>query len=83
MEVAHASVSQPCLSLNHQAFTQQLHAGNATADPAVACTDKEYGDAQYMIGVVDLVQVPDLPDGDYVVSWRYDAEQTKQGETLM
>ena len=55
-----------------------LGIGNMTADASYECTDTEYGDAQFMVGVVDLVQVPDLPDGDYVVIWRWDCEQTKQ-----
>jgi len=28
--------------------------------------------------IVDLIQVPDVPPGDYVVGFRYDAEQTSQ-----
>ena len=52
--------------------------GNKTKDPECVCTSEEYADAMFS-GVVDKVRVPAaLPPGDYVLSWRWDCEQTKQ-----
>jgi len=40
------------------------------------------GDGQreekFTFGIVDLVKVPDVPPGDYVLSWRWDVEQLPQ-----
>jgi hypothetical protein len=45
----------------------------------VKCTDEEYKDSLFDFGIVDLVQVPDdLAPGEYVLSFRWDCEQTKQ-----
>ena len=53
--------------------------GNKTKDPECVCTNEEYADAMFTFGVVDKVRVPAaLPPGDYVLSWRWDCEQTKQ-----
>ena len=53
--------------------------GNKTKDPECVCTNEEYADAMFTFGIVDKVRVPsDLPPGDYVLSWRWDCEQTKQ-----
>lgn len=38
-----------------------------------------YGRGPFNYSVMDTVQIPaDLPAGEYVLSWRWDAEQTKQ-----
>lgn len=47
-----------------------------------ACADGKDGEgcchtSAYM-AVVDRIQVPDLPAGDYVLRWRWDCEQTPQ-----
>ena len=33
---------------------------------------QEYKNASFDFGVVDKVKVPDLPEGDYVLSWRWE-----------
>lgn len=40
--------------------------------------DTAIGRGPFQFSVMDRVVVPDLPEGDYVLSWRWDAEQTKQ-----
>lgn len=52
--------------------------GNVTKKPSAACTLDEYKNASFDFGIVDRVKVPDLPEGDYVLSWRWDCEMTKQ-----
>lgn len=52
--------------------------GNLTKKPSAACTLEEYKNASFDFGVVDKVKVPDVPEGDYVLSWRWDCEMTKQ-----
>merc|ERR1712203_375766 len=45
------------------------------------CTDKEVEEVKQLFNVnfIDLVKIPsDLPVGEYVLSWRHDAEQTSQ-----
>ena len=51
---------------------------NKTKDPECVCTNEEYEGAMFTFGIVDKVRVPSLPPGDYVLSWRWDCEQTKQ-----
>eukprot|EP01062_Namystynia_karyoxenos_P070416 TRINITY_DN657_c0_g1_i1.p2 TRINITY_DN657_c0_g1~~TRINITY_DN657_c0_g1_i1.p2 ORF type:complete len:489 (+),score=163.50 TRINITY_DN657_c0_g1_i1:96-1562(+) len=47
--------------------------------PAIPGLPKVYGRGPFNMSVLDAVQVPaDLPAGRYVLSWRWDAEQTKQ-----
>eukprot|EP01065_Artemidia_motanka_P001291 TRINITY_DN1059_c0_g1_i1.p2 TRINITY_DN1059_c0_g1~~TRINITY_DN1059_c0_g1_i1.p2 ORF type:complete len:496 (+),score=191.29 TRINITY_DN1059_c0_g1_i1:68-1555(+) len=47
--------------------------------PAIPGHPMMYGRGPYNASVKDLVKVPaDLPSGRYVLSWRWDAEQTKQ-----
>eukprot|EP01065_Artemidia_motanka_P046011 TRINITY_DN6869_c0_g2_i1.p1 TRINITY_DN6869_c0_g2~~TRINITY_DN6869_c0_g2_i1.p1 ORF type:complete len:491 (+),score=178.34 TRINITY_DN6869_c0_g2_i1:64-1536(+) len=47
--------------------------------PAIPGQPQLFGRGPYNVSVKDLVQVPaDLPPGQYVLSWRWDAEQTKQ-----
>lgn len=52
--------------------------GNLTKKPEAACSLEEYYNASFDFGVVDKVKVPDLPEGKYVLSWRWDCEMTKQ-----
>mmetsp|Transcript_36365 Transcript_36365/g.67687 ORF Transcript_36365/g.67687 Transcript_36365/m.67687 type:complete len:507 (+) Transcript_36365:60-1580(+) len=53
--------------------------GNLSKTPSAKCTEQEYYDVSFDFGIVDLVQIPkDLPEGDYVLSWRWDCEMTKQ-----
>ena len=43
------------------------------------CSDDEvaYWHAKFNFNIIDQVKVPsDLPPGDYLLSWRWDAEQT-------
>jgi len=45
----------------------------------VKCSDSEYKDTLFDFGIVDLVKVPkNLKPGKYVLSFRWDCEQTKQ-----
>ncbi|CAJ1379035.1 unnamed protein product [Effrenium voratum] len=53
--------------------------GNLSVNPDAKCSLEEYGSASFDFGIVDLVHVPkDLPEGEYVLSWRWDCEMTKQ-----
>lgn len=42
------------------------------------CTDKQFGKHSFDFGIVDLVEVPNVPEGNYTLSFRWDAEQTPQ-----
>merc|ERR1711998_508453 len=46
--------------------------------PGTFCTPEEFLDQNFDFGIVDQVQVPDVPPGDYVISFRWDSEQTPQ-----
>eukprot|EP00930_Biecheleria_cincta_P082356 TRINITY_DN72108_c0_g1_i1.p1 TRINITY_DN72108_c0_g1~~TRINITY_DN72108_c0_g1_i1.p1 ORF type:complete len:296 (-),score=36.93 TRINITY_DN72108_c0_g1_i1:246-1064(-) len=53
--------------------------GNLTEKPEAKCSLKEFGDAAFDFGIVDKVRIPaDLTPGEYVLSWRWDCEMTKQ-----
>jgi len=53
--------------------------GNQSKNPNVKCTDEEYKECVFDFGIVDLVKVPEnLEPGHYVISFRWDCEQTKQ-----
>lgn len=53
--------------------------GNVSRNASVRCTDMEYGNAVFNFVIVDLVKVPEhIPPGNYVISFRWDCEQTKQ-----
>jgi len=52
--------------------------GNQSKNENVGCTDQEYAESVFDFGIVDKVKVPDVPPGDYVISFRWDCEQTKQ-----
>lgn len=43
-----------------------------------ACSDKEFAKHFFDFGIVDQVKVPDVPEGKYVLSFRWDVEQTPQ-----
>lgn len=55
---------------------------NHTIQPGLrACTDEElaFWTARFNFNVVDQVQIPsDLPAGEYLLSFRWDSEQTPQ-----
>jgi len=42
------------------------------------CTPEEHLKASFDFGIVDKVEVPDVPAGDYTLSWRWDTEQSNQ-----
>jgi hypothetical protein len=46
--------------------------------PFTSCNAEEFAQFNFDFGIVDKVQVPYLPEGDYVVSFRWDSEQTNQ-----
>jgi len=46
--------------------------------PGTECTPNEFLDQNFDFGIVDKVKVPDVPPGDYVISFRWDSEQTPQ-----
>lgn len=53
--------------------------GNRSVNEAVKCTEAEYYETVFDFGIVDLVSVPaNLTPGEYVLSFRWDCEQTKQ-----
>jgi hypothetical protein len=46
--------------------------------PGTSCTPEEFKDQNFDFGIVDKVQVPDVPPGEYVLAFRWDSEQTPQ-----
>jgi len=42
------------------------------------CTPEEHLRASFDFGIVDKIEVPVVPEGDYTLSWRWDAEQSPQ-----
>lgn len=47
--------------------------------PIPDCSDKDFANEYFDFGIVDKLEVPaDLPEGDYVLSFRWDVEQTPQ-----
>jgi hypothetical protein len=49
--------------------------GSNTGEP---CTPERFKEQHFTFGVVDRVHVPDLPEGDYVIGFRWESEQTPQ-----
>jgi hypothetical protein len=43
-----------------------------------ACSSEQFKKQNFDFGIVDKVQVPNLPDGEYVVGFRWESEQTPQ-----
>mmetsp|Transcript_16723 Transcript_16723/g.26586 ORF Transcript_16723/g.26586 Transcript_16723/m.26586 type:complete len:477 (+) Transcript_16723:42-1472(+) len=50
----------------------------ACASGVASCTLEEMASRAMPYGIVDLVKVPDVPPGDYVLSFRWDCEQLPQ-----
>jgi hypothetical protein len=46
--------------------------------PFSKCSPKQFKKQNFDFGIVDKVQVPALPEGDYVLSFRWESEQTPQ-----
>merc|ERR1711972_213494 len=46
--------------------------------PGSACTPAEFAKENFDFGIVDKVRVPNVPAGEYVLSFRWDSEQTPQ-----
>lgn len=46
--------------------------------PGATCDDAEFAQQNFDFGIVDQVRVPNLPDGEYILSFRWDSEQTPQ-----
>lgn len=70
---------QPC----NEGFTHPSYEGwNKTKPKLPACANGKNGEGcchtTAYIAVVDEVHVPNVPAGDYVVRWRWDAEQSPQ-----
>ena len=42
------------------------------------CNLKQFRKRNFDFGIVDKVEVPDVPEGEYIVSFRWDSEQTNQ-----
>lgn len=53
-------------------------AGNASAVAACVDVQAEHGLRISQAGIIDKVRVPDVPPGDYVLSFRWDCEATPQ-----
>ncbi|CAE7354429.1 unnamed protein product [Symbiodinium sp. CCMP2592] len=53
--------------------------GNLSKTPEAFCDPQEYYDVSFDFGIVDLVKIPDdLPEGHYILGFRWDCEMTKQ-----
>lgn len=46
--------------------------------PTGSCDEAEFKQHFFDFGIVDQVEVPDVPEGDYIISFRWDCEQTPQ-----
>jgi len=46
--------------------------------PGDGCSPQQFKDRTFDFGIVDKVRVPNVPDGDYVLSFRWESEQTPQ-----
>merc|ERR1712000_543386 len=44
----------------------------------VVCNQGQFKWHDFHFGIVDKVEVPDVPPGDYILSFRWDSEQTNQ-----
>lgn len=52
--------------------------GSCLTPGALPCTAEQYIDTLLPFGIVDLLRVPDVPAGDYMLSFRWDMEQSAQ-----
>jgi hypothetical protein len=52
--------------------------GTCESTAGGVCSDEEFGRHNFDFGIVDKVEVPDVPEGDYTLSFRWDVEQTPQ-----
>jgi len=50
----------------------------ASGVPGTHCDPAQFKEKTFDFGVVDTVQVPNLPEGRYVLSFRWESEQTPQ-----
>lgn len=50
----------------------------ASGEEPCTLEEMQAREEMFTMGVVDLVKVPDVPPGDYVLSWRWDVEQLPQ-----
>jgi len=46
--------------------------------PGTQCTPSQFEKQSFDFGIVDKVQIPDLPEGRYILSFRWESEQTPQ-----
>jgi hypothetical protein len=46
--------------------------------PGSGCSAQQFKDENFDFGIVDKVKVPNVPAGDYIISFRWDSEQTPQ-----
>eukprot|EP01062_Namystynia_karyoxenos_P029311 TRINITY_DN2204_c0_g1_i1.p2 TRINITY_DN2204_c0_g1~~TRINITY_DN2204_c0_g1_i1.p2 ORF type:complete len:478 (+),score=132.39 TRINITY_DN2204_c0_g1_i1:90-1436(+) len=79
--VAGGAFNLPCISAQ---FTPPLglkgFGGGACGSglPLTKCTPDRFLEQSFDFGIVDKVKVPQLPEGDYVLGFRWDSEQTPQ-----
>merc|ERR1711964_750567 len=52
--------------------------GGSCLGEGVHCSEEKFKQQTFDFGIVDKAVVPNLPDGDYVVGFRWDSEQTPQ-----
>jgi hypothetical protein len=50
----------------------------ACGSSEATCTPEQFVKDNFDFGIVDKVKVPNVPDGDYVISFRWDSEHTNQ-----
>lgn len=50
----------------------------ACGSSEVVCDPEQFRWHDFGFGIVDKVEVPDVPEGDYILSFRWDSEQTNQ-----
>jgi hypothetical protein len=50
----------------------------ACGSSEVICNLKQFREHNFDFGIVDKVHVPDLPEGEYILSFRWESEQTNQ-----
>ena len=64
---------------HHGKTTQEDTDHKDSEAPALKNWIQEYYNASFDFGVVDKVKVPDLPEGKYVLSWRWEPWISKFG----
>merc|ERR1719502_1185050 len=80
--ISGGAVGQPCLGPMFEPPIPGLYGFGpgacASSIPGTSCRAKELLKRNFDFGIVDKVDLADVPPGDYVLSFRWESEQTNQ-----